>query len=515
MTVDAVVVGGGPTGLMLACELRLAGVHPVVLERLDAPSDLPKANGLVGRVVELLDYRGLLERFSADAPFVGPTPSFQFGSLPIDLGGLDSSPLHILPIPQAQLERLLAARAHELGVEIRRGHELIGLSQDGDVVTAEVETANGDYQLQTSVLIGCDGAHSLVRKLSGIAFPGTSELDALTRLGHVNLPTANVDPESGEVAVPGLGHLQPGWTRTAAGMFAFGSFQPGIFVVATVEWGQSSFDRDTPMSLDELRASAHRVLGADLPMSQPRWLSRLTGNSRQADRYSTGRVFLAGDAAHVFAGPGGPALNVGLLDAVNLGWKVGAMLRGWAPTGLLDTYHSERHPVGARTLMHTRAQSALMDQGEEAEALRQLFAELLAQDQVTRCIGELLNGSDIRYDTKAAELAPHPLAGRWAPDISLVTAKGRSRVAELMHPARPVLLDLTGGIGLAQIAAGWTDRIDIVAGRADGQPPPATAMLIRPDGYVAWATSLDELESQSEQGLRHALRTWFGNARIR
>jgi 2-polyprenyl-6-methoxyphenol hydroxylase-like FAD-dependent oxidoreductase len=512
MTADVVVAGAGPTGLMLACELRLAGVRPIVLERLPEPSDLPKANGLVGQIVQLLDHRGLLERFAVGAPVAGPMPAFQFGSVPMRLGTLRDNPLHGLVIPQPQLERSLRERARELDVEIREGHELMTLTPDPDQdegVSLDVRGPDEGYRLHTRYLVGCDGARSLVRKQTGVGFPGTTS-DEVSRMGDVTLPASMIDPTTGELEIPGVGRLRPaGWTRTERGAFVFGQFRPGTYRVAVVEDGRPLDDLDEPMTLGEMRDSARRVLGADLPMSDPLWLSRTVGNSRQADRYRTGGVLLAGDAAHLFSA-GGAALNVGLMDAVNLAWKLAAQLHGWAPSALLDTYHTERHAAGRRALMHTRAQAGLIGAGKESEALRELFAELFEHEQSLRGIAALLNGSDVRYDMNTGDAVPHPLTGRWVPDLPLTTETGATSVSRLMHRARPVLLDLTEGTTVTRTADGWKDRIDVVAVRCDQRPALADALLIRPDGYVAWAAGPGEHDEQTRRGLRHALTTWFG-----
>ena len=469
MTVDAdvVVAGAGPVGLMLACELHLAGVGSLVLERLPEPSQVPKANGLVGQVVQLLDHRGLLERFAAGAPFAGPTASFQFGGLPLDLARLDSSPLHILPIPQPRLERLLGDRARELGVEIRRGHELRALAQDDEGVTADVRGPSGDRRLRARHLVGCDGAHSAVRKQAGIDFPGLAGR-GVTRIGHVRLPDELVVPGTRELDVPGVGRLRPGFNRTPRGTFAVMSFEPGVHVLASIEADGAPDDPAAPMTLDELRASVRRVLGADLPMGEPRWLSRNAGQSRLAVRYRSGRVLLAGDAAHLFAA-GGAALNAGLMDSVNLAWKLGGVLRGWAPPGLLDTYEAERRAVGERVLVHTRAQAALMAPGEDVDALRQVVGELLRHEQSLRHVAELLHGPDVRQGGSGP--GAHPLAGRWAPDVPLDTRGGATRLAELMRRARPVLLDLADRSALRAEVRGWGDRVDVVAASSPRPPP--------------------------------------------
>jgi 2-polyprenyl-6-methoxyphenol hydroxylase-like FAD-dependent oxidoreductase len=515
MSQDVVIAGAGPNGLMLACELALAGVDPVVLERLPEPSPIPRANGLVGLVVRMLDYRGLLERLAAGAPFVGPVPRFQFGGVPLDLRRLRPGPLHVLPIPQRRLELLLAERACELGATIRRGHELLGLAQDAGGVTLDVRGPDGEYRLRTRYLVGCDGAHSLVRKWAGIGFPGTSSRQ-VSRLGRVVLPASITVPGTGELDVPGVGRLRPTeLVRTPRGSLTFApvgmldaTAAPGLHILSVHE-EDPSVDLDAPLTLEELRASVRRVLGADLPMSEPQWLSRTIASSRQADRYRAGRVLLAGDAAHLFAA-GGSALNVGMLDAVNLGWKLAAEVRGWAPPGLLDTYHAERHAAGERALMHTRAQAALSAPGEDVDALRHLLGELLAYEQPLRHLVDTLDGGDVRYEMPGA--AAHPLLGGWAPDLALQTSEGPARVAELTRAGRPLLVDLSGGPALAKAVAAWSGRLDVVAARPASPPAPAAALLVRPDCHVAWVGTADTAGQPVQDGLREALSRWLGAA---
>jgi 2-polyprenyl-6-methoxyphenol hydroxylase-like FAD-dependent oxidoreductase len=519
MTTDVLIAGGGPNGLLLACELALAGVRPVVLERLPEPTTEPRANGLVGQVVQLLDYRGLFQRFSG-APRPTPVPGYQFGGLMLDARRLDPNPLYVLPVPQRRMEQLLEARARELGVEIRREHEVTGLAQDDDGVTVEVRTPGGDRRLRARYLVGADGGRSLVRRLVGIDFPGITDDTFVSRSGTVAIPASHTVPGTGEITGPGLGRLRPfTFNRTPAGVFAFGMFQPGVYRITALEWNQPEAGPEGLMEIDELRAAVGRVLGADVPMTVAEAgggsagggsagggsaggseaLRRRPGiNSRQADRYRAGRVFLVGDAAHVHSGVGGPGLNLGMQDAVNLGWKLAAQVRGWAPPGLLDTYGSERQPVGERVIMHTRAQMALLTPGDNVTALRDLFGELLADVENIRRIVELMSGAEIRYGAD-----PYPLVGRWMPDLPL---RGPvSRVAELFRTARPVLLDLAGGADLRAVADPWTDRVDVV--RASSDTPPADAVLIRPDGYVAWAGGAD-----ATAALEHALTRWFGDA---
>ncbi|HYB86462.1 MAG TPA: FAD-dependent monooxygenase [Streptosporangiaceae bacterium] len=535
-TADVVIVGGGPTGLMLAAELRLGGADPVVLERLPEISQIPKGNGLIGQIVPTLDYRGLADRFRADATYAGPVPRFPFGSLQLDFSRLGRSPLDIMAIPQRKLERVLDEWLHDLGGGVRRGHEVRALSRpgDGSPVMLDVRGPDGDYQVRTRYLAGCDGAHSLVRKQAGIGFPGVTSSE-ISRIGRVFLPTVRITPDRGHADVPGVG-LVPLMmtTQTPRGAYSLAPLtsldktaEPGMFIFFTREDDSPAPDGpDVPMTLGELRESACRVLGADVPMSDPQWLTRTVGNSRQADRYRAGPVLLAGDAAHVF-GAGG-SLNAGLLDAVNLGWKLAAQVAGWAPAGLLDSYHAERHPAGQRAILQTRAQRALSASGEYAAALRELFGELMQFPEPLRHLGMIMEGSDVRYEVPADGTRPHPLAGRFAPDLRLDTGGGVTRVAELVRPARGVLLDLSGpgeaagrsapggspagtltaDSALAGAASGWHDRVSVTAARPLAQPAPAAAMLIRPDGYVAWAAGPGT--AGLADGLPEALRAWFG-----
>jgi 2-polyprenyl-6-methoxyphenol hydroxylase-like FAD-dependent oxidoreductase len=507
---EIAIVGAGPTGLLLATELALAGVRPVVLERLAEPLTMPKANGLVGRVVEALDRRGLYETFSGRPGPPVPVPRFQFGALPLDMSTMDDNELYALPIPQRRMEELLRARAAELGITVHAGHDVTGLGQDADSATLDIAGPDGPYELAARYVVGADGGRSVVRKLTGIGFPGVTDEDTVSLSGQVTIPPPVGDPATGELDVPGVGRLRPAsFTRTERGMFDYGMFTPNVYRVAVFEWGRPLPEGVDPgksdgLPLAELRAAAARVLGGDVPMTEPPAgvpSLRTVGvnhNSRQADRYRAGRVFLVGDAAHVHSGMGGAGLNLGLQDALNLGWKLAAAVRGWAPAGLLDTYHAERHPVGQRVLTQTRAQSALVGPGAAVTALRQVMAELLAIPEAARRISHLMSGGDVRYP--AGETA-HPLTGRWLPDLPLRTPDGPTRLAVLQRPARPLLLAFADDPGLAAAAAPWSDRVEPVAARTDH--PPARAVLLRPDGYVAWA-------GEDLAGLADALRAWFG-----
>lgn len=502
--VDVVVAGAGPNGLMVACELALAGVRPVVLDALPGPSAEPKANGLVGQVIRILDMRGLYQEFAGTSEPPQPIPGWIFSGMRLSFAGMRDNPMYALPIPQPKVVRLLDERARKLGVDVRWGHQLTELARDDDGVRLFVETADGTYDLEARYLVGADGGRSLVRKSTGIDFPGHTA-PMVGRLAHVSLPD-NLRTADGGVNIPGVGPLPGGHNRLERGGFIFAEFEPGRPLMGTLEFDTDSVPDDTALSFDEFRESLCRVTGVDVPIDPPHGpgphaLRRIAGqNTRQADRYRDGNVFLVGDSAHVHSAMGGPGLNLGLQDAVNLGWKLAATVNHWAPTDLLDTYQSERYPVGERVMMQSMSQTALMAPGPEVTALRMLFSELMAQPGAAAHLAHLLAGSDVRYDVGDS----HPLAGQLVPDLTL--SDGR-RIAELMHRARPVLLDGTGG-ALAESALPWRDRVDAVI--ADGLDV-AAAMLIRPDGYIAWAADLGTTEDVDR--LRIAMTRWFGAAR--
>ncbi|WP_112273197.1 FAD-dependent monooxygenase [Lentzea terrae] len=482
--IDVVIAGAGPNGLMLACELALAGARPLVLERRTGPSDEQRANGLVGQVVRMLDRRGLYERLTAPGATPEPTPGFMFGAFPLALHDLPDNSLYALMVPQRRIEEMLAERADELGVEVRLGHEVTGLTRHEHSVTVEV---NDTAAVEAAFLVGADGGRSTVRKLAGIEFPGVTTDDSVSFTGHVSVPPEFVAAD-GSLVVPGFG-VVPAFQhlRTERGLIVWALFPDRDPLVATIEWGQPAEGEAT---LEELRASVARVLGADVPLGPPagagpHLLRRLFGgNTRIAARYRDGRVFVLGDAAHVHSAIGGPGLNLGLQDAVNLGWKLAAVLRGRAPVGLLDTYESERRPAAQRVTMQTQAQSLLVRPGSEVTALRELFGELLALEPTRRHIAHLMSGADIAYDMGKAT---GDLVGRWAPDLP--------GLRDLTRHARPLLLDPTGELD----AGPWATQVDTAT-----IPELDTALLLRPDCYVAWQGTTDE-------GLHEALATWVGN----
>ncbi|MEU7767888.1 FAD-dependent monooxygenase [Nocardia sp. NPDC049190] len=499
--VDVVISGAGPNGLLLAAELALAGIRPLVLDQLSEPSTEPKANGLVGQVIRLLDLRGLYHEFGGAAGAPTPIPAYMFSGMPVSFDPVADNPMHGMVMPQPRLVRLLEKHVRGLGVAIRWGHEVIGLDRDDSGATVTVTGPDGTYTLRTRYLVGADGGKSLIRKSVGIGFPGHTS-DTVNRMGHVWLPD-QLRTADGGVDIPGFGRLPFGHNRLERGGFVFAELEPGRPLIATMEFDAGAPD-ETPMTFDELRVSLRRVLGVDLPIEPPRGagphaLRRVQGqNTRQADRYRDGNVILLGDAAHVHSAMGGPGLNLGLQDTINLGWKLAAQVNGWAPADLLDTYQTERYPVGERVMMQSIAQTALMAPGPEVTALRALFGELLHLPEAARYFAHLLAGSDVRYDTGDT----HPLAGRLVPELTLTDGR---RVAELLHGARPVLLDLTGG-RCADAAYGWRDRVDTVVGTCADAP--ADALLIRPDGYVVWVAD----DTADTRGPGNALARWFGTA---
>jgi len=509
MDADVIVVGAGPTGLLLAVELRRAGVEVLVLERHPRIREVAKAGGLSGQVLDLLELRGDLPRFEAAGTAPRPTPNFPWGGMHVDLSRLPDPPMAALPLPQPRLEAVLEGLARELGAQVRRGHEVVDLRQDDAGVGVEVRGPTGTRRLRAAYVVGCDGASSRVRELIGVEFPGTTYPE-VHRLASTTMPGSVRVVDGGDLEVDGVGRIRFGFTRTEHGEIAVGSADPGVLGVFTSEPDTGAYDDDQPMTVEEVRASVRRVLGVDLPMGEPLRLTRFTFHARRVERYREGRVLLAGDAAHLFPAPGA-ALNVDLLDAVNLAWKLGAELAGWAPPGLLDSYDAERRLAASRTMLHTQAQVALR-RGHDpaAQALRELVGELLLDEQPLRRIGSLMAGSDVRYPLPGHER--HPLVGRFLPRLVPDEEPGACDDGGLRVGSRPVLLLLADRPelheGAREAAREWRHRVDVRTLRVRDRP--ADALLVRPDAHVAWAAGLDEPVDAATGALRESLAHWCG-----
>jgi 2-polyprenyl-6-methoxyphenol hydroxylase-like FAD-dependent oxidoreductase len=470
---EVIIVGGGPTGMMLASELRLHDVEVVVIERDTEPSPMVRSLGLQPRSIEILDQRGLLDRFLAEGQQY-PAGARGFAGIP-DPSSADPDTAHdyILGIPQPVTDRLLDERARELGAQVRRGQAVTGVEQDDDGVDVELDDGT---RLRSRWLVGCDGGRSLVRRSSGIAFPGdAAQTEWLLGEVEVTAPADEVAAVSDEVRKTHQGF--------GIGPSGNGSYRAVVPAASVAE------DRTVPPTLDEFRTQLRAYAGTDFGVHSPRWLSRFTDATRLAERYRTGRVFLAGDAAHVHPPLGGQGLNLGIQDAFNLGWKLAAEVTGWAPDGLLDTYHSERHAVAADVLTLTRVQSVLISADPGSRAVRRLLTELMGFRYVSRLLIERVTGIGIRYDVGGSG----ELVGRRLRDIRL----SRGRLYALLAGGRGLLLDQTGALSVP----GWADRVDHVTDSSAELDAPA--VLLRPDGHVVWA-------GDDREGLLCALSRWFG-----
>jgi 3-(3-hydroxy-phenyl)propionate hydroxylase len=476
------IAGGGPTGLMLAGELALAGIDVVIVERRASQEvDGSRAGGLHARTIEVLDQRGLAARFLS----AGQThPQLGFAGILLDLSDVPTRHGYVLALWQSQFEPLLAAWVAELGVPILRSCEVLGFTQDDTGV--DVQLSDG-RSLRAQYLVGCDGGRSLVRKAAGIDFTG---LDPSTSW---MIAEVEMDEE------PELG-----FRRDSVGSHAIGRREAGepVRVVLT----ERHVDHTGDPSMAELREALVAVYGTDFGLRRASWISRFTDMTRQATSYRRGRVLLAGDAAHVHPPQGGQGLNIGVQDAVNLGWKLAQVVKGRSPENLLDTYHAERHPVAARVLRDTMAQVALMRPDDRIEAARDVVSELLAMDEPRTRFAARMSGLDIHYELGEG----HPLIGRRMPDLDLVTSVGSLRVYTLLHDARPVLINF-GEPGDITVGP-WADRVQLIDATsvgtwelpAIGPVDAPMAVLVRPDGYVAWVGGL------TQAGLADALTTWFG-----
>ncbi|MFJ9892996.1 FAD-dependent monooxygenase [Streptomyces sp. NPDC091280] len=493
---DVLVVGGGPVGMLLATELRISRVRAVVLEQLTERTPHSKAFGLHARSLESLDRRGLLERFRDGARSWN---NGHFAGLDawVDFSALDSEHGYALLSEQTRTERLLEERAREVDTEIRRGHEVTAVRQDADGVEAEVTGPDGTYTLRARYAVGCDGGHSLVRRQAGIAFPGTG---------------GRVTARLGDVILPDRENAPMGMERTERGLLFCVPLDDTYHRVSTFDF-QAERETGTELTLDELTASLREIWGSDLGAHSPRWLSVFTDSARQADRYRAGRILVAGDAAHTHFPVGGQGVNLGLQDALNLGWKLAADIHGWAPEGLLDSYDQERQAPARKVLANTRAQIALMNPDPYVTPLRELFTDLMRLDQVNLHLAQMLSGVTVRYDIDGPE---HRLLGDFAKDLELVAEDGTvSTLPGHLKRATGLLLDLTGHPEISQAhekwSAGvsWAGRVRHVRATCAAEPELA-GLLVRPDGYVAWAVDRNRPEASVRESLGSALATWFG-----
>lgn len=488
---DVVVVGGGPVGMMLAAELRLAGVDVAVLERLAERSPHSKAFGLHARSLEVLDRRGLVDRFRAGAR---SWANGHFAGLDewVDFSVLDSSHPYALLVQQTKTEQLLEERAVELGADVLRRHEVSAIQQDDNGVTVDGQRPEGAFRFRAKYVVGCDGARSLVRKTAGIDFPGSGGR-VTARLGDVRL-------REGEDAPMGM-------ERTERGLLFCVPLEEGYHRVATFDFAVGK-DPAEELTLDELTSSMREIWGTDHGAHDARWLSWFTDSARLADTYRNGRLLIAGDAAHVHFPVGGQGLNLGLQDAFNLGWKLAAAVAGTAPSGLLDSYTEERRAPAAKVLENTRAQIALMNPDPDVTALRGLVTDWMRLGQVNHYIAEMLTGVGVRYDLDGPE---HPLLGVFAADLQLDVAGESTRLSDLMHDGDAILLDLGGLPETAEGVRDWAaepkGKIRVVEATCADRPELA-AVLIRPDGYVAWAADRDGTEVR--KNVNAALERWFG-----
>ena len=483
MTEHAVVIaGGGPAGMMLAAELALAEVDVAVVEqRPDHVLAGSRAGGLLTRTIEVLDQRGVADRFLAEGQVHQAMP---FGTTTLDMSDLPTRHPYFLGIFQNAIERIMAAWIAELPVHIYYGSEVKGFAQDDTGVEVEL---SDDRSLRARYLVGCDGGRSVIRRAAGIEFPGWDP----TRSNLI------AELEMSEEPPLGVRH-------DASGIHAVGMMEDGKTVRLVVT--EQQIGPSSEPTLRDLSKVLIAVYGSDFGIHNPTWISRFTDMTRQAAAYRVGRVLLAGDAAHVQYPAGGQGLSLGVQDAVNLGWKLAQVVGGSSPESLLDTYQDERHPVVARALQYTMALGALQRQDERMKALVDVVSELASMDEPRKRLVGISSGLDIRYDLGEG----HPLLGRRAPDLDLVTADGPLRVFELLHDARPVLLNLgkPGGFNLIP----WADRVQLIDAEYAGPwelpvlgPVTApTAILIRPDGYVAW------VGDRTYAGLPEALIKWFG-----
>jgi 3-(3-hydroxy-phenyl)propionate hydroxylase len=477
-----VIAGGGPTGMMLAAELALANVDVAIVER--RPDHVlvdSRAGGFHSRTIEVLDQRGVADRFLAEGTIA---QTALLGTTVLDISDFPTRHPYGLGLWQKKIERIMAAWIAELPVRMYYGNEVTGFAQDATGV--DVDFDDGE-SIRAQYLVGCDGGRSVIRKAAGIDFPGWDP----TRSNLIAEVEVTEEPPRGV-------------RNDATGVHALGKLEDGKTYRAVVT--EQQIESGSEPTLQDLSAALIAVFGTDFGVHSPIWISRFTDMTRQAASYRAQRVLLAGDAAHVHYPAGGQGISLGVQDAVNLGWKLAQVINGISPESLLDTYEAERHPVAARALQHTMAQSALQRQDDRMKALVAVVSGLARMDEPRKHVGGLIHGLDIHYDLGDG----HPLLGRRMPDLDLMTDRGPRRVFGLLHGAKPLLLNLRDP-GALDIAP-WSERVQLVDAQHAGSwelpvigvvSAPA-AVLVRPDGYVAWAGD------GTDSGLRDALTTWFG-----
>lgn len=479
-----VVVGAGPTGMMLAGELGLAGAPVVLLERRTAPSGESRGLGFGPRTMELFAQRGLLEEFGE----IATSSAGHFGGVPLDFSVLEGAHFSVQGVPQWRTEEVLRGWLGRLGVEIRRGAAVVGLDQGSRGVDVHIEGEAGPATLRASYVVGCDGGRSAVRSAAGFTFAGTEP----------TLEMYLADIENTEVRPRPIGE------HVAGGMAMAGPVGDGIHRIIACEHGNEPKERAEPPAFAEVAAAWQRLTGEDVGGATPRWVSSFTDAARQATEYRRGRVLLAGDAAHICLPAGGQGMNTGVQDAANLGWKLAAVASGRASEELLDTYETERHPVGERLLRNTRAQGMLTLGGEAARPMREVLAELIAREDVARHLAGMVGGLDIRYDVGPGD---HPLLGCRLPHTGLAAGGRATTTAQLLSSGRGVFLDVAGVPDQRAAASRWRDRVDVVEADAprDTAVHGAQALLVRPDGHIAWTAA-----GSGDPDPTAALARWFG-----
>ncbi|HEV2778132.1 MAG TPA: FAD-dependent monooxygenase [Actinophytocola sp.] len=486
MGTAVIVVGAGPVGLMLAGELRLAGVDVVIYEKRPAPSGESRGVGFTRRAAEVFDQRGLLERMDATVSSWG-----HFGGVRIDFGMVDDVHFGIQGVPQYRTESVLGEWVTQLGVPVRRGYEFVDLRQTDNAVVAVLDGPNGREEHTAQYLVGCDGGRSTVRKVVGIDFPGRK---ATRGMYVADVVGADIRP-------------RPVGERVPDGMVLAIKLEENVTRIVVHPDDLLPRDPET-VTFTEIADSWQRLTGQSLHGAEARWISAFTNATRQAAEYRRGRVFLAGDSAHIHIPAGAVGLSTGVQDAVNLGWKLAAAVNGWGSDELLDTYHSERHPIGKRVLRNTLAQASLYLSGDEMEPVRKVMRELVSYPDVARHMAGMVSGLEIRYDVGASG---HPLLGLRMPPRDLELADGcRTRIPDLLRTARGVLITTEPRPDLSRLAAGWSDRIDLITASwlpTDTYPAHTApdAALVRPDGHVVWA-------APGGGDLAKALYRWFGKA---